>query len=255
MNRGPKTYLRPGSSDGCSMSEKRLKAYPVPEADDRAHAIVKGTIGMIPLVGSLAAEGFNEFFSPEIARRRDQWFTQLGKVVNDLYERLDAASFERLRSDPEFYSVVRHATEIAGRTHQEEKLVLLRNAIVNTGLPSAPRDDLRHIFLNMVSEFTPTHLRLLTLLHEFPGAHGREPVKGRPSVAEVLSQDDPRWSEWGQLFCQLVERLTREGLVEETLTEGREGYHWTEIRWDARSFTTPLGKEFVRFIQDRKESQ
>src|SRR5206468_713468 len=67
---------------------------------------------------------------------------------------------ERLLN-PRFTSTFIHATLIAMRTHQEEKLEALRNAVINSALPKAPEDDLQLMFLNLIDQFGEWHIRLL----------------------------------------------------------------------------------------------
>jgi hypothetical protein len=45
------------------------------------------------------------------------------------------------------------------RTHQDAKVESLRNAVINSALPTAPDMDLRAFFLHLVDELSPTHLR------------------------------------------------------------------------------------------------
>lgn len=54
-----------------------------------------------------------------------------------------------------------HATQIALRSHQTEKLNALRNAIVNVAKGSAPDEVLQNVFLNFVDSFTEMHLKIL----------------------------------------------------------------------------------------------
>ena len=59
-------------------------------------------------------------------------------------------------NDDEFVSAIQHATQIAVRTHQAEKLEALRNAVLNVAAGTAPGDDLQMILtLSMPSRRCP----------------------------------------------------------------------------------------------------
>ena len=64
------------------------------------------------------------------------------------------------RLNDSFYATFLQALEVARRTNEQEKRAALKNAVLNTATPSAPDDSLRHIFINMVDEFSALHLRL-----------------------------------------------------------------------------------------------
>ncbi|MEA3201889.1 MAG: hypothetical protein QOE90_3317 [Thermoplasmata archaeon] len=202
-------------------------------------------------------EAFNLFFRPEIERRQQAWLEQLRVAVRELEGRLDAQAFENLRHDPAFYSAVAHATEVAKRTHREEKLWMLRNAVVNSGLRSAPSDDVRQVFLRLVDDLTPVEVRLLLLFHVYPGFRGRtSSVMQHPTMEEAFLSIAPELGAHKGLLRWMAERLAREGLVEDSVFEGRDAGNGVSLRWldlrrpDPGSFTTPLGKDFVRFISE-----
>jgi hypothetical protein len=72
-----------------------------------------------------------------------------------------------------FLTVVLQATSIALRNHQKEKLEALRNAIINSVLPSSANDDIKLIFIDLVDQLKVPHLRLLRMLYE-PGRYSNE---------------------------------------------------------------------------------
>jgi hypothetical protein len=56
------------------------------------------------------------------------------------------------------------ASTIAMRTDREEKLRMLRNALINAVLPGAPEEHEQITFLRFVDELTPAHVRMLAFL-------------------------------------------------------------------------------------------
>ena len=61
------------------------------------------------------------------------------------------------------------ATNAAMSTHRKEKHEMLRNAVLNSALPNAPEDDERTVFLNLVDEFSVTHILVLKAFQSLLG--------------------------------------------------------------------------------------
>jgi hypothetical protein len=59
-------------------------------------------------------------------------------------------------------------TRVIEHTHQEEKIKVLRNAVLNSVAADAPDADTQAIFLNLLDRYTPSHLRLLALINDPP---------------------------------------------------------------------------------------
>jgi len=147
---------------------------------------------------------------------------------------------ESLGENAAFVTTALQATQIALRTHQEEKLEALRNAVVNSASDRSLDDDTRSIFLTFVDAFTPTHLRILKYFQD------------RGSLEEST-----------------VQRFIREGKGPDKLNCGRVGEK--RLLQDNRPYAargrdngeslltfgwtlTPLGSQFLRFIFDTRKS-
>ena len=61
------------------------------------------------------------------------------------------------------------ASDAAMKTHYEEKLAMLRAALVNGVLEGAPDEHEQLLFIRFVDELTPLHVRLLALLDDPAG--------------------------------------------------------------------------------------
>jgi hypothetical protein len=102
-----------------------------------------------------------EQFAAPIEKRRERWLIELGKVVNQLCDRVDDLTPEKLFASEPFVSLALTASRIALRSHQEDKLAELRNAVLNSMAASAPSEDKQFILLRLVDELTPTHIQAL----------------------------------------------------------------------------------------------
>ena len=128
-------------------------------AGDLANAAVRGSLSAIPAIGNLAAEFYGLVVESPLAKRRNEWFESLARRLSELQLR-----FEELGENPSFVTTVARAAQAAVRTHQSEKLDLLRNVVENCALGRSPETDLQCMFFNFIDEFTPTHMAILSLV-------------------------------------------------------------------------------------------
>lgn len=135
-------------------------------AGDVAHAIVRSALNAIPVGGGAAVELFNALVTPPIERRRRAWIASVGEALTDLQRNVGTVDVKCLAEDEEFVTLLVSATQLAIRTHREEKLDGLRNAVLNFARGDRPSEDLQAAFLALVDRFTPLHLRLLRIFSE-----------------------------------------------------------------------------------------
>lgn len=128
---------------------------------DLVHALAKAGLSAIPILGGPAAELFQLVIQPPLERRRSEWMAAIGEKLQELEDR--GARLEDLAKNEEFISAVMHASNIALRTHQQEKLEALRNAVLNVAVGQAPDDALQHMFFRWIESLSPLHLRVLKL--------------------------------------------------------------------------------------------
>ena len=110
--------------------------------------IAEAGISAIPVVGGPLAV-LSEFLAEPYSRRQQSWLEQLAGVVSELQDRVSDLS-KPLDDNEQFLTAVLHANQIAMRTHQEEKLRALRNAVRNSAQKSAPDDDRQLTFSGLL---------------------------------------------------------------------------------------------------------
>ncbi|MDO8613834.1 MAG: hypothetical protein Q7R32_13600 [Dehalococcoidia bacterium] len=220
---------------------------PEPGASDAAHSVVKAGLSAIPFAGGPAAELFSAIITPPLSKRRDEWIESIVERLKGLEEKVDGFSFENLSSDETFITTLMHASQAAIRSHQEEKLEALRNAVVNVAARSAPEEDLQLMFLDFVDTFTPWHLRILKFLDD-PKAWGEEHGINYPNItagspAMILESAFLDLTSRKDFYGQVVRDLHARGLLSVESLGGvmtREGV--------MASRTTGLGRQFLQFI-------
>lgn len=210
------------------MSKEGNPTTPKRTPGDVAHALVKGGLSGIPIAGGLAAEFFELVLAPPLSKRRDEWMESVAKRLQDVEANVDS-----MRNDPAFVTTALQATQIALRTHQEEKLEALRSAVVNSAIGTAPQDDLRAVFLNLVDAFTPTHLQILKFFQN----------RGSLDSATLQRLRDAR-----AVADVMVNELARGGLIEDPrpyAARGRDGGEpLVTVGWTVSN----LGAQFIGFI-------
>lgn len=225
------------------MSQENPLEVPKPTGKDAIHAAGRGFLGMIPFVGSGAAEVFSWFVKEPLERRRDEWMEEVGEQLRRLADQFGIDLAELQKNDA-FVDTVMQATHIAMRNRHADKRAALRNAILNSGLPDAPEESLRQMFLHWVDVLTPWHLKVLTLFHDPRKAWkaGRLMVCGLSQVLETVA---PELGGKREFYDQVWRELWSAGLVD---TESLHGMMSGDGALQRR--TSDLGRDFLRFIAE-----
>lgn len=143
------------------------KDYPIEaEIDDSLIDSFKVGASLVPIFGAPVIELMNMLVTPKLQERRDIWFQELGERVKKLEEE-GRINYKELQENDIFIDISIKATEVALKTHQEEKLTALKNALINTSLNNQNIDiSLKQIFINYIDLFTIWHIRLLKLFND-----------------------------------------------------------------------------------------
>lgn len=238
------------------LDDNPLKQTP----EDHLHTVVRAAFSavQIPGVAGPATELFCALFRPPVMKRLEAWLDLLIRAFAELREKVEGFDPDSLASNEDLVSAVQHATQIAVRTHQQEKLDALHNAVLNVAAGTAPGDDLQLMFLGFVDVFTPLHLRMLKFFQDpsrsLACAGKRPPL--HPSVyntmAEVLPIASLTAGFGEQVFLDLVNRslVSAHGLQE---GQPRAWAHVLTGRNEVtEKRTTPLGDAFFAFIESPK---
>ena len=130
------------------------------------------------------------------------------------------------------------ATQEAIRTHQEEKLEALRNAVLNTALGEGPDFDRKQIFLNKIAVLTPLHVRVL-------GTMDRNTTRERSLVLQHINDVIPGLRDDEDLSRFILRDLVSHGVVQEFVSEVDDPDREVPQRIYRRS---KLGQQFLDFI-------
>lgn len=222
-----------------------------PPAKSKSREIVEAAaaagVGSVPVVGAAFAVALATALNWRLNQRRDDWLADLASKVEELGELADGFDIEALAANPLFVDAMVSAARTVEHTHQAEKLDALRNAVLNSAAPEAPDADAQAVFLNLVDRFTPTHLRLLTMLNDplaWFALHGLTvpPTVIAGAMAEVVEAGLPELKGRQEFYALVAGELNASGLLSAELS----GLLGTAVLM--RPLTNAVGRQFVEFI-------
>jgi hypothetical protein len=127
-----------------------------------AGSIVSGVAtGNLFLAASGAISLFGGFLSPFMAKNRDKYFEELKNDLERLSSKVDGLTVEKILSNEKVLSTILQVYPVVIRTREEEKLSLMRNVVLNTALEINIEDDMRSMYIQFVSDLTPSHFKIL----------------------------------------------------------------------------------------------
>lgn len=202
----------------------------------------------VPVIGGVTGSVVDYALNFRWTRRANEWVKQLGADVDALIEKTDGLTVEAIVESEVFADTVTRATFIALGEHREEKLRALRAAVLNGLLPGAPEEDMQMMMLAHIEALTPSHLRLLNLLHDPSVAY---PNGTDGMLSSSHSHTVERTFGWDRSFYdQLARDLAARGLI------ANGSLHGTMSAAGAlQSQTTEAGKAFLRFITAPGDSE
>lgn len=212
---------------------------PKASAGDAAHAIAKAGLSSIPVIGGPAVELFQYLIQPPLEHRRSQWMHKVGNRLLELESR--GFNIEELGRNEDFVSVVMHASQIALRTHQEEKREALGNAVLNVAMGQSPHEALQHMFLEWTDTLSVLHLQILKLFQR----PTPPPSLSMGGLSSVLEYNMPQLQGQARIYNQVWRDLYSRGLINtEGLNVTMSGRGLSEKR------TSEIGDAFLAFISE-----
>jgi len=206
---------------------------------DVAISLTRAGIAGIPVIGGSLVELFNMVVQPPLEKRRVKWMEIVAGKLEELEKK--GVDIEALKNDEEFISTVMSASMIAIRTHKQEKLDALRNAVSKVAEHQGPDEAKQSIFLNLIDTLSVLHIQIL----KFSRAPKTPPNVMMGALIHVLQAEFPQLKGNGELAKQLWHDLYNHGLVNtpaESLNAMMTGLGLGGNRLSS------LGAEFLNFI-------
>ena len=233
------------------MPNKKEKPLGKPKAGiaGAGHLAVRVALSTVPVIGGAAKELFNAVIAPPLAKRQAEWMESIAQRLTELEKQVEGFKIENLLDNENFISTVFFATTLNIRTHQEEKIRALENAVLNSALSINIEEDLQHIFLNFIDELTPTHLIVLKYF-ESPKAWLENKKITIPNYSfggqdAILNIAFPELAKNQEFAKRIVDDLSERGLAQD--------WQSMHIGVSASSMIasriTTLGRQFLSFIK------
>ena len=214
---------------------------------DMAHEVGRAIVSAIPAAGGPLQVAFENVFASPIEKRKQAWLEQLADIVTEVQDRVKELTPEKLTENEAFVTVAMQASQIAIRNHQQTKLEALRNAVLNSGLPNPLQEDEQMVFLRLIDQLTPWHLRVLSLLNNPIEWMKRNQVAypgwGMGGISTVIEHCLPDLRVQRDTYDQIVRDLQVEGLV----GQGQFLHLTMTGSGMVESRTTDRGKRFIKF--------
>ena len=212
--------------------------------DEQIRAISRITQTIVPHAGG-AASVYENIIRPQLGKRGYKFLQSvLDKIFAIALSEPDV-SIDLILSNPDFAAFIMEATQSASLTSSEEKLEALRNAVLNFALVLDPGEDKRSLFLRAITDFTPTHLRILRIIH-CPAAYLREQSIGTSSseqtIEDAMSLTFADFHENKDFYKLIHAELGARGFAVERMDPGT-----FRIKLEEKS-TTKLGDELLAFV-------
>ena len=215
---------------------------------DALHKALKTGFGSMPEYGAPLAALFDTIFTAPIEKRKQEWFKHLGEVITEIQNKIDDISPEKLSKNEIFINTALRASQIALRTHREEKIKILKNAIFNSASTNAPAEDIQAIFLNYIDEFTPWHIRLLLLFNDpikyMEKNNIKNPGWSIGGISAVITHCFPELINKKEFYTLLFRYLQSAGFI----LQGQIIGTTMSGSGMVQSQTTPFGKDFIKYI-------
>jgi hypothetical protein len=214
---------------------------------DILYSLTKAGIGAIPIIGAPVSELLQLIVTPPIEKRRSKWMLKIGEKIKKLEE--NNVNIKELENNEVFIDVVLQTTQQALKTSQNEKIQYYQNAILNSAIGENPDLSEIQIFLNLVSNFTVWHIKILKLFDN-PKKWFEEQNKEPPSflgggLSDIITYSYPELKERKEFYNLIWRDLKGAGLHN---TSELGGMMSSSGLFAMR--TTAFGKKFLKFVAE-----
>lgn len=214
------------------MSEKLSKEVLKPRAGDAFPDLAQLTLsGLCPPLGLVAGVLMNYIGTPAW-RRVEAFIVSLDERITTL-EQKTLINKDKLLNNPYFITIVIQASQIAARTHKEEKLKALHNAVLNSAVSSNWEEDKQITFLWILDRLTVFDIQVLNLV--FTNEIHKE------TLDHDLNIIIPKYSFEKDMVMQSLRTLTANGVINEELSA---------FSVTIGFYMNNFGVEFLKFINN-----
>lgn len=134
-----------------------IEVFPKAEpTGDKVYRLVETVTSAIPT----GQQMLHALIASPVQKRMESWIKQTEEKLIILEEN-KKIDLNELKNRPEFSALLLRTIQAAAVTSQDEQLTNLRNYILNISLKPELSEDEAFIFLEVIKDFTPSHVRVL----------------------------------------------------------------------------------------------
>ena len=235
-----------------------------PSFTDIIYRSGRAGLSSVPIVGSALSEILGFAVETPLEKRKTKFMLALKKEIDKLNGngRIDV---KQLANNDEFIDVFFQVYDLALKNSQEEKLEALRNAVLNTALGIDVERDEKMMFLSIINDLTPIHLKVLDLWYNSADTVNLILAESEKSVKGPTLPEDFGWYLKIDIkfYFIILKQLDTWNLLQHTDNrahfgipnkKNREGIR-VNILSSLEERRTSYGRKFLRFITNPEDSK
>ena len=136
--------------------------FPTVEPEsDKTYRLVEAVASLVPAGTTL----LQSIITPPIQKRMEAWIDKVEERLSALHQarRID---IDELARREDFSALLLRTIHIASATSQKEQLENLQNFAVNIALKPDISEDELYVILDVISNYTPSHVKVLKFYHD-----------------------------------------------------------------------------------------
>lgn len=211
--------------------------------------------GLGASVGQLAVSGLDNLLAiiwPISEERAKDFSIAVSEGLAQLQQTRSDVDLQFPRTRELLTTALHLALPMALRTTRAEKLIALRNAVLNSALQTAPGEDLVTTYLSHVDSLSAAHLQVLDYLHD-PVAFAKR--ADRDNLAAQEQEELGRFTTFKELFDNFgIDQSFRDAIVAELESRGffvgMVGGDPFPLPGPTWPLLTSFAEQFLAFIKD-----
>lgn len=201
----------------------------------------KTLLSSIPIGGTLITTVWDTVKNNQIERRQEEWKNMIEYRLSTL-----EISINNLGSNENFATCLLKSTELAIKTHSQEKKVYLTNALINS-INLNFNETTILMFLNLIEEYTDLHMIILNFFYNplsFNSVKNSNLYTSSP--LNLFYEEYPEFKSQNSLILLISKKLYNDGLLDsESLNISMT------INGAKSKRTSNLGDNFLSFFQKK----
>jgi hypothetical protein len=232
---------------------------------DSAHTIAQAAVGALVtvaakdhgidpvaagVIGKFGETIFSKYVAQPISGRAHEFDQSLRDELEVHRAQIKFLVDHTIPPSPEFVSAYQAALSAAVKTHRQEKLEALRNAVVNVAVGFPESRASHELLLSMIDQLTWLHLKVLKVLAdattEFRVAGYQPPGRDRIGIIFLLTNHFRDWQASHESLDVVLLDLEQRRLIR------TDGSKLIRVQGNGQfdKPSTPLGDELLKFISE-----